>query len=200
MTTWNPADISNMTLSLGNLRATSSATGGAVRGTTAHTTGKFYWEYAFTTATSIYTDAGLASLAVSLPSVAGSPTGAVQQYADNTFGLRVNGNNAFIAIGALNGLSCSFAVDYGAQLLWVRIAPSGNWNASGTANPATGTGGVSISMFGATAMYPVCCCNNVGDVITANFGASAFVGAMPAGFASYDPPPLVAGPRQSLIT
>jgi hypothetical protein len=48
------------------------------------------------------------------------------------------------------------AVDLGGAVIWFRVS-GGNWNNSGTANPATGTGGVSLSTMtgvGSTAYYP----------------------------------------------
>jgi len=77
------------------------------------------------------------------------------------------------------------AVDLDNRKIWFRLAPSGNWNASGTANPATNTGGYTIPAgtmvpfvtFGGTA-------GTAGHALTANFGASVFSGAVPAGFTS----------------
>lgn len=48
-----------------------------------------------------------------------------------------------------SGARLCFEVDDGGKLLWIRIGAAGDWNGSGTANPATGAGGVDISDLGA---------------------------------------------------
>jgi hypothetical protein len=75
----------------------------------------------------------------------------------------------------------AFAVDTVNRLLWVR-AGAGNWNASGTANPATGAGGYSFAAIGAT-LYPCVQLNAVAaSKVTASFGHGGFASAIPAGF------------------
>jgi hypothetical protein len=82
-----------------------------------------------------------------------------------------------------NGTVGGIAVDLDNRKIWFRKAPAGNWNNSGTADPATNAGGVTIPAgtmvpfvtFGAAA---------AGFVWTANFGASTFTGAVPSGFTS----------------
>jgi hypothetical protein len=89
-----------------------------------------------------------------------------------------------------NGDIIGVAIDIAAKLIWFRVAPSGNWNGSGTANPVTGTGGVDITSIVTGPLYPIEGINGVG-AITANFGASAFTGAVPSGFVSgFSPPPV----------
>src|SRR4029077_824676 len=101
----------------------------------------------------------------------------------------VNNANTGSAIGVISsGNVIGVALDMTGLLIWFRIAPSGNWNGSGTANPATGVGGISISAcFGAQAAYAAFASTGSagnGNAVTANFGDSAFTGAVPAGFAS----------------
>jgi hypothetical protein len=85
-----------------------------------------------------------------------------------------------------NGNWNGMAVDLDHLTYWIRNATtSGQWNGSGAANPATNVGGfvlpagsyVPVSVFGGTS-------GTAGTVQTANFGASAFVGAVPSGFTS----------------
>ena len=85
------------------------------------------------------------------------------------FGLRSAGN----VIG--------MAVDLTARLIWFRVAPAGNWNTNASYNPATGIGGVDISAI-AGALFPLYSPYTLNDAMTANSGASAFSGAVPAGF------------------
>lgn len=78
-----------------------------------------------------------------------------------------------------------FAIDLTARLGWVR-KNNGNWNESGTANPATGTGGFTI---GAGAFAPAVGFGGSGtiasDAVTANFGQSSYAYAAPAGFGNW---------------
>jgi hypothetical protein len=77
------------------------------------------------------------------------------------------------------------ALDAGARLIWFRVGAAGNWNGSAVNNPATGVGGVAITNLGVgIQIYPSVCFGVIGDQITANFGDSAFTGAVPAGFTS----------------
>jgi hypothetical protein len=85
---------------------------------------------------------------------------------------------ASISIGNVIG----FAIDLTARLGWIRNG-SGNWNGDPTANPATGVGGVTL-VAGGFAPHVLFAANGTTDAYTANFGASAFSGAVPAGFTS----------------
>jgi len=67
--------------------------------------------------------------------------------------------------------------------LWIRPGAAGAWNNNGSANPATGVGGAAIGA-GVAALYPYFRSAASGEVSTANFGPSGFVGAVPSGFAS----------------
>ena len=95
----------------------------------------------------------------------------------------------------LPGDVIGIALDVGAQLAWFRVAPSGNWNGSGTANPATGTGGLSLASITNVDDCPlVGFFPGIGESATANFGDSAFSGAVPSGFTTgwptNAPPPI----------
>ena len=91
-----------------------------------------------------------------------------------TLGARANGDIIGVALDLVN------------QLIWFRVAPSGNWNGSGTANPATGVGGVSLQSIAGVGvpLYPYAYLQGSGQAYTANFGDSAFTGAVPASFTS----------------
>ena len=183
-TTWNPSDKSaSITLSNGNLTMSSSTTFGGIRAIDRQITGKFYWEVTATTwgaSCAIGVAAQGASLAGAAPALwcyalqnggnvflAGASTGV-------TLGTRANGDIIGVALDLVN------------QLIWFRVAPSGNWNGSATANPATGVGGVSIQTIAGVGapLYPYAYLQGSGQAYTANFGDSAFTGAVPAGFTS----------------
>lgn len=84
-----------------------------------------------------------------------------------------------------NGDIIGFAVDLDNDKIWIRKAPSGNWNgqAIGSQNPAGNVGGASLSNYSSTTMAPFAGFEATsGGVWTANFGASAFTGSVPSGF------------------
>jgi hypothetical protein len=98
-----------------------------------------------------------------------------------------NGSTAGTSLGSLsaNGTTVGVALDLNNRKVWFRKAPSGDWNNNSTHNPATGVGGITIPT---GTMVPFVTFGGAGgaagNVMTANFGASAFVGAVPSGFAA----------------
>lgn len=186
-TTWNPADkIANVTLSNGNLTAAFAGVAGqGVRTIASQTSGKYYFEYTGTAWSGGNLVAGIAVATTSLTNLyAGNSTADCVVVETGGF-LFVDGA-ASGSIGATPaGAVVGIALDVTSQLIWFRIAPSGNWNGSGTANPATGTGGLSTAAVtgGGAAVYGVTgTFTGSGDTIIANFGDSAFTGAVPSGF------------------
>lgn len=183
-TSWNPADIHNITLSNGNLTAT-SGTGGAgfagVRAVSGKSSGKYYFEITTTTFSAAYV-----GLAKSTNNLTGNTTDAVALNAGGT--ILVNGAviSGVGTIGLGGGAIVGIAVDLTNSLIWFRVGASGSWNAlSGSANnPATGIGGVNISTIAATLFPMFSTASSSSQNVTANFGASAFNGAVPSGFTS----------------
>lgn len=79
-----------------------------------------------------------------------------------------------------------FAVDFANKKLWYRVG-NGNWNGSGTDNPATNTGGISFSsLIGTGDVYPVVNVYTPNGQSTANFGATSFTHTPPSGFTGFD--------------
>jgi hypothetical protein len=193
-TTWNPADKSStLALTNGNLTATPTFTGfEGVRSIFSSATGKYYWEYIFTGAT--LNGGGITLGTTNLSSAGTADLG----FATVNNGGTININAVFFAnlasfiVGGVAGM----ALDLDNKRIWFRNGAAGQWNASGTANPATNTGGASLAFIGAgTAAYGVATSRNNGTAaaaITANFGDSAFVGVVPAGFTSGFPGTAVA--------
>jgi hypothetical protein len=182
-TTWNSADLLNLTLSgTNNLTVSAASAAGGVRTLAKELTGKFYFEYTCTT-WSTTVGVGMANPSAILSSVAFTPNNAAFVQG-GTGTIWVNGSNTGIALGTrVNGDVIGVAVDVPNQLIWFRVAPTGNWNASGTAIPATGTGGISIAAITAGGLFGLCCINAAGAInVTANFGDSAFFGTTPSGF------------------
>ena len=110
-------------------------------------------------------------------------------------------NNTETGIQAMSSGTCMQAWNLDDGLAWVYTPVNGYWNASSTANPATKTGGLSISSLisGAPALYPMCGIYpllssgvvSTGGGATFNFGAKPWVNssAAPAGFSPWNPTP-----------
>ena len=176
-TSWNPFDLLGINLSNGNLTATNTASPSGVRAKDGSASGKYYWEVTVSTWAQSGTSVGfgLASATLNAGSTIGSATVA------RTGGITVNNTASGSSLGALSaGNTIGIALDISNNLCWFRAAPSGNWNGSGTANPATGAGGVSISAISGM-QFPIFLGNGSGEVATANFGASTFIGVVPSG-------------------
>jgi hypothetical protein len=182
-TTWNPSDRVNATLSNANL--TSTPTGQMlVRSVLSVTSGKYYFEIKFA-ATGNSAGVGIANSSATSGSVL---NGSGVAYAINDGTTYVNGVAQAVVGGfGVNG-ACCIALDMGAKLIWFRSMIAGFWNStsSSTPNPATGVGGYSISGLtgGATTIFAYAGGTNASaSPVTANFGDSAFVGIVPAGYA-----------------
>lgn len=186
--TWNPSDLSNTNLSNGNLTATGSAAGGARASFALTTGGKYYWECTLgPTYASANSVVGVAAGAASLASGGGSSTNISWMYGNQSGTIWTNAVNSGFTLGARTaGNVIGIAVDVSAQLIWYRVSPAGNWNGSGTANPATGVGGAPISAL-SSPIYPACGFGAAGDGVTVNFGATGYSGTAPAGFVSIPP-------------
>lgn len=179
-TTWNPADLSSVTLTLGNLKATVTAALGGVRAVAFKSSGKFYWECTW----AVNTNTIASGLSLGTASVS-SPTVGSAQVKRLTGHIFVNNADTALTISSgaavANGSVICAAVDLSAQLIWFRLGAAGNWNGSGTANPATGAGGVGIGSISTGPLYPMMA-GSTSDAVTANFGDTAFAGAVPGGF------------------
>jgi hypothetical protein len=196
-TTLNPSDKeSHITLSGGNLTALGTAGWeGIVRAVDGRSTGKFYWELTFN-AGSNNSGVGVALSSLSLfttfsGSVTSGHCGLVRGgvvYVNGSTSLTIGGVPASsINFGAISsGTVICIAIDMAAKLIWFRLGAGGNWNNSSSRDPATGAGGVSISSV--TTAYPTLCISGA-DTIIANFGSTAFAGAVPSGFTPGVPVP-----------
>jgi len=190
--TLDPATITAVTLSGGNLIATNTGTSSTSQGahvvsTSGKIAGKIYFEATFTniigagganqgvgigTVASTYAGMGV-SATTGIMMFKGGPIYSSGTNTGITFSLRSNGDIIGIAINLDNRRG------------WYRVAPSGNWNNNVANNPETNIGGVVVP---AGTMIPFLTFGDtggqVGNITTINFGASAFVGAVPAGFTS----------------
>lgn len=105
---------------------------------------------------------------------------------DASSNLTFSGGN--LTVGCPQEVTIGVALDMTHSKVWF-FNPTdngGQWNnaAIGTQNPATNTGGRSISGFG-TPMFPAWSSNKANiDFAQANFGATTFANTMPSGFSS----------------
>jgi hypothetical protein len=191
--TWDPATAITATLSNGNLTAANAATWyqGAF-GTTTHTTGKWYFEITLTAADNSISNSygwGAALDGTGLIDFSSGGVGGVICYLGSG-GINAGGSGTGYGINASQGAIVGVAIDLTNQKMWFKIvAGTGSggalWNGNGTANPATNVNGAAIPTAGA--MRPLISFNthNTTDIMTANFGASAFSGAAPSGFSAW---------------
>lgn len=188
-TTFNPADKgANVSLDATNLIVTNSVgTVGNVRSIASYSTGKYYCEILIGTNSVAYAHGlGIGNSSASLTAGIGSPD-------TNSSGYYNGDNNVYVANNGGTSIGGSFtvgdvvsmAVDMGNSTIWFRIN-GGNWNGNVTFDPATNTGGVSLSTvskpwFAITTVVK----NASTGVSTFNFGASAYSFAAPSGFGNW---------------
>lgn len=179
----NQNDKQATTLASNNLTWTATASGG-VRAVDPQTTGKFYFEVAWSHATSADSGCGLAKSTATFNGLISNASNGVITY--HGFGIFNNGTSTGVNPGAINsGSTVGIAVDLGGSLIWFTLDGT-HWNStsSATNNPATGVGGVSISGITGGNLYPVVINNAAVEAGTTNFGASAFTYSVPSGFTS----------------
>ena len=184
-TVWSGTDKgSACTLSGGNLTATMGSGGSWVRAVDRQVGGLFYFEATLTVVSGV-------TIGVAAPTADLSPGmssgGAVGTCAVQTSGgaVYVSGTTVGVTFGAITaGTVLCIAVDATNRRIWFRLGAAGNWNNNVANNPATGVGGVSIFPLGVgIPLYPALVGGNTAAV-TANFGDTAFTGAVPSGFTS----------------
>lgn len=184
-TTWSTTDKVNVTLSGSNLTATASGVGGA-RAADRQISGLFYYEITLGTIANAATGVGFANAAAALATFGATPTGGLVVYKAGTIWL--NNVNTGSTLGARAAADViAIAINLTTGNAWARVSPAGNWNGSGTANPATGVGGISLASLGVPGAYPLYPAVSLGatsDAVTANFGDTAFSGTVPSGFTS----------------
>jgi hypothetical protein len=175
-TTWSTTDKTATNLTNGDLTATGTGAGG-VRSVYSASAGKFYWEVQFVAGAA--PGLGIANAAAVLATVWNTPTNAAAAFNASIYVNNVSQPGA-AGIVISNGTTICVALDIDAQRIWFRSGAAGNWNNSGTANPATNTGGLNIAVLGVPLFALVCTLTSAQH--TVNFGATAFVGTPPSGF------------------
>jgi hypothetical protein len=178
-TTWNPSDVGgSVALSGGNLIFSTTAGGNSgVRSTNPLSTGKVYFEVTIGNQGSAAFNCGCVNGSGSPDADTANPAGAGAVIVFANGGISPSGS---IGAGFSNGDICCVAVDVGSKLAWFR-KNAGNWNGSGTNNPATGVGGVSFSSVTGP-FYAFGGFSGGSASMTANFGATSFTYTVPSGF------------------
>lgn len=189
-TTLDPAKTgSAQILSNGNLTVSYTSGGdGSSLSIASHVSGKYYAEF---TVGSAQTNTGFGFANSSLLFASGSGdfignTGGSlgMGYGSNTswFGGGSGGTMTAPAIVATH--TYGLALDMDNHAAWVKdLTAGGNWNANGTANPATNTNGVTFTISGA--VFTGSTLGGSGDSVTFNFGATAYTGTLPSGFGNW---------------
>lgn len=183
----------HITLSNGDLSATSSPTGAASAiTTTSKTSGKWYIEWTYPSIAGPAQGGWFAGIT----GVGFSTAGALGDAADS-IGIADSGsvfmNSSFQQTdgGGQRGLGdvTGVAIDIDNQLIWFKRLTGGsfNWNNSGSNNPSTGVGGISFAAV--TSPYFagfgfVTTASTIGP-FTLNVGATTFTGSAPAGFSPW---------------
>jgi hypothetical protein len=198
-TTWNPSDISGLTLSNSNLTATSTANAPqTVRSTTSKSSGTYCWSLTATTITPNW-DVGLANASYVLTATngLGGDTNGLG-FDPNSSGAGIQAtyyNNASLnsTTGTLssNGEVVMQCADFGAHLIWstdaamVGAMGANSWNNSSSCNPTVAACGVSFS--GLTGPYFI----TFNELDTGGIGILGTTSAslpysLPAGFSAWD--------------
>jgi hypothetical protein len=187
--TWEAASVAAVTLSGGNLVATNTGTsateqGAKVASAGGKASGKYYFEVTVTNR------AGGGNVGIGVGTYASTYSGMGQsggvvgtEWYTSSGNVWSSGSNLGAAISWVGGIVCGLAIDLDNRKFWIRNAPSGDWDGTPSHNPATNTGGYTIP---AGTMVPYVTFGGTsgvaGNVFTANFGASAFVGAVPSSY------------------
>lgn len=186
-TTFDPSTkTAAVVMSNGNLTGHWAAAGGGDAGVQgfvadALTSGKYYFEFTCDTFIGGDTGIGICTAVSTYPNLGNNGTvGAICFPSGNLY---INGTNSGnIITGITNGQIVAVAIDFTAHLIWMKDLTGGNWNNSGTANPATGVGGRTIPS--GTFVPALVFASASTAQMTANFGATAFTGTVPSGFTS----------------
>lgn len=170
----------SITLTGGNLIATSSSGTGSAASADFLRSGKIYFEFTYNVRANANTLAGLAISGATYSTTAANIVGVFA----TTGNIWMSGAATGRTLGALvNGDVIGVAVDLDTGCIWFRKGAAGNWNGVAAVRPDYVATGIALSdnlricspyaQFGATS-----------EQITLNAGATAFTGAVPAGYTS----------------
>lgn len=194
--TFNPYDLSTaITISGGDLIATRNSSIGNgnwenIKGVIARTSGKYYVEFDVSGNSTVGGGngswaCGLATLALFVTSnVVPGTSGNGAAYFPWTGLCLINGSSSTIQANAVaGGFKVCMAADLDNGKIYWRIN-NGNWNNSGSDNPATNTGGKAITVPG-TGFFPMWGGAVNAAAATINLGDSAYGFTAPSGFGAW---------------
>jgi hypothetical protein len=191
-TTWNPGDLTNVTLSGGNLIATgNSASNGGVRGTTGKSSGK--WMISFTSvdlqgAGDNLDYVGVGSLADTLGLASGGQANQIICIQTNTAFSPGTGGQG-MGSGLTGGANTvDLCIDFTNGKFWFRVN-GGNWNGTfggASADPGANIGGLTIGTLTA-ALFPYARLTTATSHATLNPTPST----PPTGFTAWDSGPVL---------
>jgi len=189
--TFNPSDAAaTIALSNGDLTATNSfGLDGSVRTVESASSGKYYYEAICggTADTTAYRrGVAIGNSSAALTTGLGSPetnSGNVFQ-GDSNFYVAGSGGGTGCSYAGTGGDNVSVALDLDNDLIWYR-ANGGNWNSNGSADPASGVGGNSISGLSKPLFVMAWSTQANGIALTFNFGATAYAYTAPSGFGDF---------------
>lgn len=173
----------NAALSNGGLTAShSNSSNGGARSGDFKASGKYYFEITVTTLTNNNSCIGILQGAFAIiDSIAAGATSVAALFKGGG-NIWSNGGSSLSLGSVNNGDVIGVAVDYTNSKIHFRKAPSGNWNGNATHDPATNTGGASFSSLVGGSSPCLTFSGDNTEAMTANFGDSAFSGAVPSGF------------------
>lgn len=108
--------------------------------------------------------------------------------------IRLNGQNLAVISSYAQGDVIGIAYDPGSKLIWFRVN-NGDWNNDGTADPATGVGGIdtnatssltTAAVFWPNSVYPGASFSVAGGCMTAAFASADWAYSAPSGFLSIE--------------
>jgi hypothetical protein len=185
-TTLDPANTgAPISLSNGNLTATTNGSDGAIsRSIASHSTGKYYREITITSATYVLDAVGLNGGETLTGQFIGQ-SGGIGYLGQLTPPNIYTGDAPVASIPDwANTNVVSEATDLTNGNVYWRVN-CGNWNNSGTANPATNTGGITTSGVTLPVYAAVGLGATAGENMTVNFGATAYSCTPPSGFGNW---------------
>jgi len=182
-TIWSATDKLNSTLSGGNLIAIATGTGGG-RAVDRNNAGKFYWEVTCNIFVNGNTGVGIATANAILSTFGQSVLNACMVYSNGN--IYLNGSYTGVSLGTISaGNIVCISLNLNSKTIFFRRGALGPWNNNAAYDPAIDSGGISIASFVNLApVFPCYAFGAASDQFTANFGDSAFAGAVPAGFIS----------------
>lgn len=195
-TTFDSVKNASITLSNGGLTATRTTNGTIAKGRDSKSEGKQYVEFTIGQLTGANDGCGAADLDASYTDVGANGTKCCFIFKSGN--IWTGGSNTGTSLGAVaNGNIISLAIDWANLKFWFR-KNGGNWNNSGSADPATNVGGIAFvnttpvpgggGNYAGRAMVPAATFGGTGsasgDNVTMNAGASAFTYSVPSGFES----------------